>query len=86
MLTCLPAMVYLLAHHGRLDAALLVHRITLLQSVQKNSRWYSGIIGDDMTTQWRKLSEAHRTKIDAVASQHNPFSIIPDVIKQLTVG
>ena len=86
MLTCLPAMVFLLAHHGRLDAALLVHRITLLQSVQKNSRWYSGIIGDEMATQWGSLSEAHRAQIDAAASQHNPFSIIPDVIKQLTVG
>ena len=85
MLTCLTAMVYLLAHHGHLDTAMLVHRITLLKSVQKNSRWYAGIIGDEMVVQWGRLSEVHQSQIDAAVSQHNPFSIIPDVIKQLTM-
>jgi DNA-binding SARP family transcriptional activator/predicted ATPase len=84
MITCFAAMVSLLHHRGHLEAALLVERVRLAQPGHRNSRWDADMIGNELSKHWESLPEERRTQIDACASQHTPFSIIPDVLACLT--
>ena len=83
MLTCLPAMVLLLSHRGHLELALCAHRLAQANAALKNLRWYADLIGNEMSARWEALPAEQRAEIDASASQHTPFSIIPEVLARL---
>lgn len=83
MWTCLPAMITLLKQGVQNEVALRVHRVAIRQAMHQNSRWYAHLIGDTMNAEWEKLNEAQRLEIDAYASQHTPFSILPEVLALL---
>ena len=80
MITCLAAMVCLLARRGYMETALLVHRVAMLQPVHQNSRWYANQIGDMVIAQWEALPAERRAEIDALARQHTPFSVLLQVL------
>ena len=80
LLLCLPALVHLFARRGQLQTALLVHRLTLLHPMLQASRWYSDILGEQMTAHWQALPPEQQAAIEAEAQPHNIFSIIPQVL------
>jgi len=80
MYYCLPASVYLLARLGQLEMALSAHRLVRLVPLQRHSRWYADIIGDEMEAHWQALPPEEQAAIDAAVSGHTPFSIIPQVL------
>jgi tetratricopeptide (TPR) repeat protein len=82
-ITYLPATICLLAQRGHLEPALRVHRIAIMQASQQNSHWYNQVIGNEMTAHWKALPPERRAEIDASACQHNPFTIIPEVLSLL---
>jgi tetratricopeptide (TPR) repeat protein len=83
MITCLPAMVCLLARRGHLEMALLAHRLVPHYRLLGHSRWYADLLGDEMEAQWRALTSEQQAAIDAAAKGHTPFSIIPQVLALL---
>jgi len=83
MITCFATIVSFLFHRGHLEAALRVHRLAMQQPVQRESRWYADVIGNEMEARWEGLSAEEQAEIEAAVEGHTPFSIIPEVLDLL---
>jgi DNA-binding SARP family transcriptional activator/predicted ATPase len=79
----IPAVVYFLAHRGQLEPAIRLNRVVFHRLPQRNSRWYQALIGDEMNRHWQALPAEQGAEIEASASQHTPFSILPEVLALL---
>ena len=83
MISCLPAMVRLLNRCNQPETALLVHNLAKLSTSLGHSPWYDQIIGVELSAQFQALPAERRAEIDALARQHTPFSVLPQVIALL---